>query len=78
MKKKSVISSIKDQCFIKLAVSPSSGRANTELLDMLAKVLGVKKDNISLEWGHNSKNKMVLVKNIGGDEVYTKLLTNSS
>lgn len=58
---------------IALAAPPVDGAANQELLSVLADVLGVSKSTLRLVLGESSKNKVVEVTGLDGEEVITRL-----
>jgi len=66
-----VIGQYGDSLKVKLTSPPVEGRANKELIEILAKQFGVHKRNIEIISGHSSKNK--LVKLHGRQEVGKKL-----
>jgi len=45
----------------KIAAPPDKGKANKELIEFLASVLGLKRDCISILRGHTSHNKLIAV-----------------
>lgn len=46
---------------VQIAAPPVEGEANTELVKYMAKVLGVRKSDVSLDRGSKSRNKVILV-----------------
>lgn len=66
-----VIGQYGDSLKVKLTSPPVEGKANKELIEILAKQFGVHKRNIEIISGHSSKNK--LVKLHGKQEVEKKL-----
>jgi uncharacterized protein (TIGR00251 family) len=48
-----------DALKVKLTSPPVEGKANEELIEILAKQFGVHKKNIEIISGHSSKNKLV-------------------
>ena len=48
-----------DAIKVKLTSPPVEGKANTELVEVLAKNLGIAKKNVEIISGKNSKNKIV-------------------
>lgn len=53
-----------DALKVKLISPPVEGKANKELIEILAKEFGVHKKNIEIISGQSSKNKMVRLHNI--------------
>ena len=60
--------------FIRLTAPPIENRANIQLVGFLAKILGLKKSQISVESGLRSKAKTVAVSGIPEDEVLARLI----
>ncbi len=52
---------------------PADGRANRELVELVAKRLGVAKSSLSLERGEKSREKVLLCRGVGLEEA-VKLL----
>jgi hypothetical protein len=48
-----------DSLKVKLTAPPVEGKANKELIEVLAKKYGLKKRDIEIVSGHSSKNKLV-------------------
>ena len=48
-----------DSLKVKLTSPPVEGKANQELIEVLAKEYGISKKNVEIVSGHNSKNKTV-------------------
>lgn len=46
---------------IKIQSPPEDGKANQALIEFLAKVLGLPKKQISLQYGEKSRNKRILI-----------------
>lgn len=53
---------------VRLNAPPVEGRANDELLKLLARALGLKKSQLRLAAGLKSRDKTVLLTGIGEDE----------
>jgi uncharacterized protein (TIGR00251 family) len=51
------------------------GKANTELVKRLAKVLGISTGDLTLVAGHKSRNKTLLISNMSADQVIVVLST---
>lgn len=56
-----------------LAAPPVDGAANTELLALLARVLGISKSSLRLVLGETAKNKVVEVSGLAADEIGARL-----
>ena len=54
-----VVGQYGDALKVKLTSPPVEGKANKELIEVLAKHFGVHKRNIEIIAGHSSKNKLV-------------------
>ncbi len=59
--------------YIKIAAPPVDGKANEELAEFLSRVLGVRKNNLSLLKGQTSRNKLVSVSGLGQKEAMLRL-----
>lgn len=46
---------------VKLSAPPVKGKANRELVAFLSRLLGLKKDSISIIKGHTTRNKVVVI-----------------
>ena len=53
-----------DAIKVKLTSPPVEGRANDELIEVLAKEYGISKKDVEIISGFNSKNKLVRLKGI--------------
>jgi uncharacterized protein len=58
---------------IKIGAAPDKGKANKELVDFLAEKLGVRKSAIEIIKGQTSRNKMLKVEGLGGEEIIKRL-----
>lgn len=60
---------------LKIAVSapPEKGKANQNVVDLLAKTLGIKRNAIDIVAGHTQPMKTVLVTGITADEIHARL-----
>jgi len=56
-----------------LTEEPLRGKANRQLIQTLAKTLGISEQKVELLSGHKSARKTVLVKGISRDEAISKL-----
>ena len=54
---------------IRLAAPPVEGEANEELVNLLAKLLGIPRRQIEIISGQKSKNKVVRVNGISGERI---------
>lgn len=54
-----VVGQYGDALKVKLAAPPVEGKANEELIKVLAKEFGISKKDIEIISGHSSKNKVV-------------------
>jgi uncharacterized protein (TIGR00251 family) len=61
---------------LKVAVSapPEDNRANRELVDALAKWLGLRRDDVSIDAGHGSRDKVVAFSGIEEPELRSRLV----
>jgi uncharacterized protein (TIGR00251 family) len=59
---------------IKVATPPEKGKANKELIDLLAKNLGISKSSVLVVKGQTSRHKTIAIKGMGGDEVLKRLV----
>lgn len=72
--KENAIEAVDDECVsVHIAEEPKDGKANTELVEYLAEVLGVKKRDISLDKGSRSHNKLFLVMGVAPAQAHQKL-----
>jgi uncharacterized protein (TIGR00251 family) len=58
---------------VRLSAPPVEGAANEELIDVLAKAIGVSKRGVALVSGERSRTKRVSVQGVGVDDVRRKL-----
>lgn len=63
-----------DSLKIKIAAPPEDGRANAELCEFLAEVLGVAKRAVVLVTGPASRAKVVEVSGVSREDAVTKLV----
>ncbi len=61
---------------VSLRAPPVEGAANDELVEVLAKALGVRRSDVSIASGASSKNKLVDVRGLGPNEVRARLGVN--
>jgi len=57
--KSGIVGPYGDSLKVKLTSPPVEGKANKELIEVLAKEYGIPKKNVEIVSGHNSKNKTV-------------------
>ena len=60
---------------VRVAAPPEKGKANKELTDFLSEALGLKKSSILIIKGQTSRNKVIVIEGISGDEVLKRLQT---
>jgi uncharacterized protein len=58
---------------IKIGAPPDKGKANKELIDLLSRILDVRKDRLALVRGQTSHNKVVDITGLTADEVSARL-----
>jgi uncharacterized protein (TIGR00251 family) len=65
---------------LKIAVTapPEDGRANQALIEMLRKLLGIKRSQVELIGGQTSRDKRFLIRGLTRGEVEARLKTLSS
>lgn len=59
---------------IKIAAPPEKGKANKELIDFLAEKLNIKKSTVLIVKGQASRHKIIIIEEMGGDEVLKRLV----
>ena len=59
---------------VALSAPPVDGAANSELLKVVAKALGIAKGRLGLERGETSRHKVVRVRGVSADEVRAALV----
>jgi len=62
-----------DALKVRVAAPPVDGRANRELLDYLAELLGVANSQLSLVKGQSSRRKTVIVGGVGLEDARRRL-----
>ncbi len=65
-----------DMWQVKVAAPPVKGKANTELIVLLSRVLNLSKSNISIVRGATSRSKVIAIEELTPEEV-TKRLASS-
>ncbi|CAA6667890.1 unnamed protein product [Spirodela intermedia] len=63
-----------DDVRVTVAAPATRGEANSELLEFMGKVLGLRLNQMTLQRGWNSKSKLLVVEDMSAREVYEKLL----
>lgn len=58
---------------IRVAAPPENGRANEELVRLLAKTLDVPRRDVEIVSGHGAREKIVALAGIGSDEIERRL-----
>ncbi len=61
--------------WLRVTAPPSEGKANTGLIALLAKVLGVNKSKLEIVHGHRSRDKVVSVATLTEQEVRWRVET---
>ena len=72
-KKNAIVSETDGVWSIKVACQPIEGKANTELIKYLSKVLDTAKSNIVIDKGQTSKTKIILIEGLDEDQIVEKL-----
>ena len=57
---------------IKLSSPPVEGRANKELIELLASSYGIKKADVEILSGHNSRNKIIALRGVKDIKAYKR------
>jgi uncharacterized protein (TIGR00251 family) len=58
---------------VRIGAPPDKGKANRELVDFLSKMLGVRKSSILIIKGGTSRNKVIVIEGMTGDEILKRL-----
>jgi uncharacterized protein (TIGR00251 family) len=58
---------------VKVDAPPEKGKANKELIDLLADKLGIRKSSVLVVKGQTSRYKTIVVQGMSGDEVLKRL-----
>ena len=58
---------------VKIGAPPDKGKANKELVDFLSEKLGVKKSAVLIIKGQASRNKVITVDGLNGEEIIKRL-----
>jgi uncharacterized protein (TIGR00251 family) len=71
---KSLVLGVKDGALlVKLCAPPVEGKANSELIKLMAKTLGVSKSEVELVSGQSGRNKRIFVSSISKEEILQAL-----
>ena len=63
---------------VRLAAAPVEGAANAELIDLLARILGIPKRDITIVSGEHSRTKRISVTGMNRDQVVGTLVRSAS
>ncbi|KAJ3683564.1 hypothetical protein LUZ60_013791 [Juncus effusus] len=63
-----------DDVRVSVAAPAARGEANSELLEFMGKVLGLRLSQMTLQRGWNNKSKLLIIEDLSAREVYEKLL----
>jgi uncharacterized protein YggU (UPF0235/DUF167 family) len=63
-----------DDVRVTVAAPAARGEANSELLEFMGKVLGLRLTQMTLQRGWNNKSKLLIVEDLSARQVYEKLL----
>lgn len=58
-----------DALKLRVTAAPSEGKANDECIRLLAKILGVKRTQVTIIAGHTARTKTVAIEGIGAGSV---------
>jgi uncharacterized protein len=58
---------------LRVAAAPENGKANAAIVRLLADVLDVPERDVAIVSGHGSRDKIVALKGIAGDEIDRRL-----
>lgn len=58
---------------IKIGAPPDKGKANKELIDFLSELTRIKKSAILIIKGQTSRNKVIIIEGLTGEEIYQRL-----
>ena len=62
---------------MRVTAAPEDGKANSAVVSLLAKTLGVAKSNVQILRGHGSRDKVVAVETISQEYVERRLTAHS-
>ena len=60
---------------VKLTSSPVEGKANKDLVKLIAKKLGIPQSDVSIKRGEHSRDKVLVISGVSG-ETFRRNLTN--
>ena len=60
--------------YIRISAPPVKGKANQELVAFLSRLLGIKKDNISIVKGYTTRRKFLFIDGLNQESVLKLLL----
>jgi uncharacterized protein (TIGR00251 family) len=63
-----------DEIAVAVTAPPVEGKANTHLIKLLAKKLGVPKSACSIIKGHTARNKVVRIDNVESSDIRSRLM----
>ncbi len=58
---------------LRVTAPPADGKANTGVIALLAKTLGVSKSRLEIVRGHSSRNKVVAIDTLSEQEVHRRI-----
>jgi uncharacterized protein (TIGR00251 family) len=61
---------------VRIAAPPVKGKANMELVAFLSKMLGIKKNSISIVKGQASRNKLIAIEGLNSEDIMRRLSLN--
>ena len=62
---------------VRISAPPVKGKANTELISFLSKILGVGRSSLSITKGHTNRNKLIAVDSLTEEEIIKRLSFSS-
>jgi uncharacterized protein len=62
---------------VRIAAQPQRGKANDALVELLASTLGVSRSGIEILAGHGSRDKTVVVRGLGDDEIAARFAASA-
>ncbi len=72
-KKNAITGEVGDALKVSLAAPPADGRANQACVEFFAKLLNVPRSSITIAAGQTSRNKVIRVAGLSGEEVRRRL-----
>tara|TARA_B100001079_G_C16277163_1_gene454794 strand:- start:265 stop:516 length:252 start_codon:yes stop_codon:yes gene_type:complete len=58
---------------LRVTAPPAEGKANAEVIALLAKTLGLSKSRLEIVRGHNSRDKVVSIETLTEQEVHQRI-----